>query len=394
MGPTSMVGDRRSAAFLALVTFLFWASLYVYVPILAVYAKSLGASLSMVGLVVGAYGISQLLLRIPLGIQSDRHGRRLPYVAASLVAAALGALGLALAPDAWTLFFARGLTGVGAAGWVVFSVLFAGYFVPSQVPKAMGWISSVNGLSNMAATLLGGFIAEEMGWTATYLAGVVLAGLGLLCLIPVREVPTPRDKVPTAGQIWRVATVPSLLLVSALSSLTQYTTFSTTFGFTTVYAADIGASKADLGVLTTVFFATFTFTSLGAGYLVERLGARATLVLGMAFMGLGTVVIPFTGSLWLVGATQVITGIGRGITQPALLALAIQDASPSERATAMGVYQALYSVGMFAGPPASGIIADAVGLPAVFAVAGASCFIGGVWAMVGFSQRRVAAQPA
>src|SRR3990172_6815779 len=95
---TPVVGDRRSAAFLALVTFFFWASLYVYVPILAVYAQSLGASLSMVGLVVGAYGISQLLLRIPLGIQSDRHGRRLPYVAASLVAAALGAPWLAVSP--------------------------------------------------------------------------------------------------------------------------------------------------------------------------------------------------------------------------------------------------------------------------------------------------------
>ena len=111
---TPVVGDRRSAAFLALVTFFFWASLYVYVPILAVYAQSLGASLSMVGLVVGAYGISQLLLRIPLGIQSDRHGRRLPYVAVALLVAAAGALGLALAPDPWTLFLARGLTGVAA----------------------------------------------------------------------------------------------------------------------------------------------------------------------------------------------------------------------------------------------------------------------------------------
>ena len=113
--PASMIGDRRSAALLAATTFLFWASLYVYVPILPVYAASLGASMGMVGLVVGAYGISQLLLRIPLGIQSDRHGRRVPYIALSLIAAGAGALWLALAPGPWSLFFARGLTGVGAA---------------------------------------------------------------------------------------------------------------------------------------------------------------------------------------------------------------------------------------------------------------------------------------
>ncbi|MBI4498310.1 MAG: MFS transporter [Chloroflexi bacterium] len=387
----TMVGDRRSAVFLALATFLFWASLYVYVPILAVYAESLGASLSMVGLVVGAYGISQFLLRIPLGIQSDRHGRRLPYVAASLLLAAAGALGLALAPEPWTLFLARGLTGVAAYGWVVFSVLFAAYFPPQQVPRAMGWINFVNGLSQMTAALVGGIIAEHLGWGPTFLAGVVLAGCGLACLSPVREVPTPRDQVPTAAQIWRVATVPGLLLVSALSSLTQYATFSTTFGFTTVYAAGIGASKADLGLLTTAFFAAFTVASLGTGFLMERVGPRGTLVLGMALLSGGTLVIPLTGALWMVVVAQVVAGVGRGVTQPALLALAIQDAAPAERATAMGVYQALYAIGMFAGPPASGAIADALGLPSVFVVAGAACLVGGLWARVGLPQQRPAA---
>ncbi|MCX6022110.1 MAG: MFS transporter [Chloroflexi bacterium] len=373
----TMVGDRRSALFLALATFLFWASLYVYVPILSVHAKSLGASLSMVGLVIGAYGISQLVLRIPLGIWSDRTGRRLPYVGASLAVAALGAVGLAMAPEPWTLFLARGLTGVAASGWVVFTVLYAGYFPPAQVPRAMGQISFVNGLAQLVSAFIGGFIADGMGSGAAFMAGAVLAGLGTLCVFPVREVATPKDSVPTGAQIWRVATLPSLLLVSALSSLTQYNTFSTAFGFTTVYAAGIGASKTELGLLTTAFFAAFTVASLGAGPLVERWGPRSALALGMALLAVGTIAIPFTGALWPLVLCQIISGAGRGVTQPALLALAIRDAAPSERATAMGVYQALYSVGMFAGPPVSGAIADAAGLPTVFAVAGAACLAGG-----------------
>ena len=380
---TPVVGDRRSAAFLALVTFFFWASLYVYVPILAVYAQSLGASLSMVGLVVGAYGISQLLLRIPLGIQSDRHGRRLPYVAAALLVAAAGALGLALAPDPWTLFLARGLTGVAASGWVVFSVLFAGYFPRAQVPRAIGLINFVSGLAHMAATLLGGVVAEGLGWGPTFLTGALLAVLGLACLLPVRERATPREQVPGAAEIWRVATVPGLLVVSALSILTQYTTYSTTFGFTTVYAAGIGASKADLGLLTTLFFGAFTVGSLATGPLMERFGSRGTLALGMALLGLPTLLTPFTGALGPLAAVQVVTGIGRGVTQPALMALAIQDADPAGRATAMGGYHALYAIGMFAGPPASGAIADAVGLPGVFVVAGAVCLAGGLWSLLG-----------
>ena len=380
--PASGVGDRRSAAFLALVTYFFWASLYVYVPILAVHAGSLGASLSMVGIVVGAYGISQFLLRIPLGIMSDRHGRRLPYVAAALLVAAAGAFGLAVAPDPWWLFLGRGLTGVAASGWVVFSVLFASYFPPSHVPRAMGLINFVNGLSQMSATFLGGLVAQNLGNGPTFLMGAALAVLGLVCLLPVREHPMPKQRAPGAAQIWRVATVPGLLLVSALSIFAQYTTYSTTFGFTTVYAENIGASKADLGLLTTLFFAATTVGALGMGPLMERFGSGRTLGVGMAVLGLATVFTPFTGALLPLAVVQVVTGIARGITQPALMALAIQDVAPAERATAMGVYQALYSIGMFAGPPISGAIADAVGLPSVFAVAGAVCLAGGFWSIL------------
>ncbi|MBI2888005.1 MAG: MFS transporter [Chloroflexi bacterium] len=382
-----MIGDRRSVAFLALVTFFFWASLYVYVPILAVYARSMGASLGMVGMVVGAYGVSQLLLRIPLGIQSDRHGRRLPYVAGALVAASLGALGLALAPDPWALFLARGLTGAAASGWVVFSVLFAAYFPQGQVPRAMGLINFVSGLAQMAATLLGGLVAEGLGWRETFLMGAVLSGLGLVCLAPVRERPMPRGEALSAAQTWRLATAPGLLVIAALSGLTQYTTYSTTFGFTTVYASGIGASRADLGLLTTLFFAAVTVGSLATGPLMERYSPRTTLALGMAMLGVATLLTPLTGTLWPLGVVQLVTGVGRGVTQPALMALAIQDVAPARRATAMGVYQALYAIGMFAGPPVSGAIAEALGLPSVFAMAGLTCLVAGLWSLLGLPQR-------
>ena len=59
---------------------LYWFSMYTYVPILPLYAASLGASYKMVGLVIGVYGITQLLLRIPQGILSDRWRKRKLFV--------------------------------------------------------------------------------------------------------------------------------------------------------------------------------------------------------------------------------------------------------------------------------------------------------------------------
>ena len=58
------------AKLFVLITVIYWFSLYVYMPILTPYVEGLGASLSMVGLVVGSYGFTQMLIRIPLGIYS------------------------------------------------------------------------------------------------------------------------------------------------------------------------------------------------------------------------------------------------------------------------------------------------------------------------------------
>ena len=117
----------RIPIFLA-VTTMFWASLYAYVPILSPYAQDMGASLSMVGLIVAAYGLSQLLLRVPTGIISDRIGARRPFILIGLLAAVFAAAGMAMAKTPGQLLICRGMAGVAATTWVAFTTLFPAYF--------------------------------------------------------------------------------------------------------------------------------------------------------------------------------------------------------------------------------------------------------------------------
>src|SRR5690606_37730965 len=109
-------------------TACFWGSLYLYVPILSPYAEHVGASMTLVGLIVSSYGFSQLVLRIPVGILSDRLGRRKPFIVTGFLVAAGAAAWLALASGAWGILLARTLTGVSATMWVVITVLFSSYF--------------------------------------------------------------------------------------------------------------------------------------------------------------------------------------------------------------------------------------------------------------------------
>ena len=368
------VGGSAKSLFVV-STFLYWGSLYVYVPILSVYTQQLGSSLSMVGLVVGAYGITQVVLRVPLGVFSDRLGRRKPFILVGAFTAALGALGLALSSDPWTLFLSRALTGVAASSWVAFTVLFSSYFPPRQAVRAMSLATLVSGSSQLVATFAGGQIAQQFGYLATFYVGLALAGLAFAISLRVQEEVRPSANPPTWSQVFRIATVPLLLLVSFNAVLSQYAAYVTTYAFTPIYAERVGASRADQGLLVTAMLVSWTIGQPLAGMLVERLGERLVVALGMALAAGAIAATPFVTALPGLLGLQALSGFGRGVGFPVLMGLSVRYLPQEQRATAMGVFQAVYALGMFAGPSAGGLIADALGLDMVFYSTGLVCLL-------------------
>ena len=92
-----------------------------------------------------------------------------------------------------------------------------------------------------------------------------------------------------------------------------------------------------------------------------------------------TALTPLAGGLVLLALTQIVASLGRGACIPTLMSLAIRPLPGHERASGMGVFQALYSIGMFVGPPLGGIIADSLGLPAVFVAVAFICVLAAAW---------------
>ncbi len=374
----SRPANNRFTNLFFVATFFYWTSMYVYVPILSVHAGQLGASMGLVGTIVGAYGLSQLLLRIPLGVWSDRIGMRKPFILAGLAAAGLGALGLALSSDPVWLVAWRALTGVGAAAWVVFTVLFSSYFPPEKATRAMSQVTFIAGVGQMVSTYAGGLIAQAWGWTAPFYAAVFLALLGVGAAVLLDEKPMAARPGVTVQELWRIGTVPLLVAVSIIAMLGSWTQWATVNGFTPVYAAQLGASRAELGMLTTVMQVAYTLATLVSAYAADRVGLRVTAMAGMGIQAAGAFMVPLVHTIPMVAVTQALGGGGRGLAYPLLMGLSIRSVRPADRATAMGVFQAVYAMGMFAGPASTGVIGDGMGLSAIFVVAGTIALVGTV----------------
>lgn len=354
------------------VTLLFWFSMYTCVPILTAYVEYLGASYKMAGLIVGMYGLSQMLLRIPVGVVSDRYHKQKLFIVFGLFFSVLSGVGILVTQELTWILLLRAAAGAAAATWVDFTVLFASYYRKEETTQAIGTISFYNSLGQMFGILCGGWFADMYGWESSFLIGAAVGALGLAGAFFLVETPKKSTQQMTFKGVLEVGSDKTLLTVSFLAILFQVLTFATVFGFTPVYAQLIGATKLDMGLLT--FFSTFPMaiaSLVGSRYAARKLGEKNTIIIGFLFSGVFTILIPFSQTLWMLMLTQCLAGIGRGLTAPVLMAISIKHMDAGKRATAMGFYQAIYGLGMFAGPLIMGMAGDLLTLQQGFIMIGA-----------------------
>jgi len=367
-GPSSY---RSSIILSYLCTFLFWGAVYIYMPILTPYTKHVSGSLQAAGLVMGAYGLSQIILRIPLGVWSDRLRRRKPFILLGFLFDGLANLGLIVSANAFMLFLSVFTAGIAASIWVPYTVLFASYFPADQAAHSMSLLMGVSRLSQIAANYAGGMIAEAGGWTAPFYAGAALSILGFLLAGWISEVRPEKSSDLTIQGVFRIGRNRMLLSVSFLCTIMQSVNFSTAYGFTPILAQQLGASKGDLGVLLFWYMLPNTAATLLSGTYVRRyLPERFILVIGFLLMTAALFITPWVENLQVLFAVQAVCGIGVGLLFPILMGLSIQSVPREQQATAMGFFQSLYAVGMSLGPILSGVFAQQLGISSVFILNG------------------------
>ena len=356
---------RRSRTAFCIATFFYLASFFIYVPFLPVYARSQVQNLAMVGVIISAYGLPQLLCRIPIGLYYDAVTRRKPIIMASIAIAVVSGLGFVVAGSGVTLFIARAMAGVASAGWVAFTMFFTTYYPPEHSARAIGLINAVNQAAMVAATGSGGVLADAFGYRAVFIVAVGLAVLGLLAMSFAHEpAAVPRSK--TTGSLRAVATSPLLIASSVMAVLMMYVTYASIFGFIPSYGASIGASDSQLGAITMLTLAASAVSAFISVRLAERIGYTAALSIAAVMMAGSLLLVPTTSTPEALALVQIVSGLGRGSLLALLMALSIQSAPSAVRATAMGIFQAAYAIGSIAGPIVSGAIADSLGLHAVF----------------------------
>ncbi|MFD2641493.1 MFS transporter [Pseudomonas japonica] len=170
--------ETRAAGGLALVFAFRMLGMFMVLPVLATYGMDLaGATPTLIGLAIGAYGLTQAVLQIPFGIVSDRIGRR-PVIYLGLVIFALGSVLAAQADSIWGVIAGRILQGAGAISAAVMALL-SDLTREQHRTKAMAMIGMSIGLSFAVAMVVGPLLTRTFGLSGLFLATAALALVGI-----------------------------------------------------------------------------------------------------------------------------------------------------------------------------------------------------------------------
>ena len=360
--------ERRATVGLASIFGLRMLGMFIVLPVLALYAETLpgGRDHALVGLALGAYGLTQAILQIPFGWASDRWGRK-PVIATGLVIFAAGSFVAAWAPDIWWTIAGRTVQGAGAISAAVLA-LTADLTRNEVRTRAMAAIGMTIGATFAISLIAGPALTTVIGVPGIFAltGGLALGAIVLLQrAVPQPEAPSARSE--SGGQWRRVLADGQLLRLN--------------YGIFALHAAlmalfvQVPFMLRDNGVPSTQHWLVYLPVLVASVLLMWPAMLQADRPARSKQVFMGAVAVLFIGQLLfaLAGSSLVIT-IGAlvvffaafNLLEATLPSLISKFAPPDLKGTATGVYSAVQFFGTFVGAALGGWLSQHYGPVAVF----------------------------
>ncbi|WP_286233783.1 MFS transporter [Thalassotalea sediminis] len=377
MGHSGLNQIEKKAAFsLAAVFGLRMLGLFMILPVFAIYGEQLiGFSPIWVGLAIGAYGLTQALLQIPMGILSDKFGRK-PVILGGLCIFLVGSIIAAMSETIYGVVVGRALQGMGAIASAVLA-LAADLTREEQRPKVMATIGMFIGLSFTLAMVAGPIVAESFGLSGLFwfTALLTIAAIFMIqFMVPFSVNKAPRgDNVALPEQLSHLIRHPQLFRLN-LGVFILHMALTACFVTLPKQFVQAGLALEDhwqlyLPALLGSFFLMVPFMIFAIRKQKEKsMFAAAVLLLSVSLlffwylpstlMTLSFLVVLFFTAFNYLEATM-----------PSLLS---RIAPAGQKGSVMGVYSSSQFIGAFTGGLLGGAIAANFGESMIFLVM--SCF--------------------
>ncbi len=378
-----------------LVVFVAFFDLFCQFPIVAPFARQLGADPLVAAVTVATYDAANLVGNLAAGFVLSGMGRQRTLVGGLLASAiALALYGVVSEP--WQFGAVRALHGLGQA------VLSPGAFtllsdsvVPARRAQAMGTAGAFIAIAAVIGPVVAGIAGTAFGSVAVFqaVAGLMLAASALVAFLGrnVEVSADPGEHVATAARVSLGAIMSRpQLIVANVACLAWTAGIGTLVVHLPLLLESRGASASVRGTAFSVYaLVSLALFARPSPWLVNRFGRLLPLAGGLSLIGVSLLALAVTATTAGVYGAMALFGSGFGLLFPAVTSYIADHTSPAERGMAYGVFYAAYSLGVVVGEVGSGQLAEVFGAETVTPFLAFGCLALFVTPWVAMVNRRV-----
>jgi predicted MFS family arabinose efflux permease len=366
--------------------------LYCTQPMLPMLSQFFHVTEAQVGITISASTVGVALSAVLLALFGERWPRK------PLILGAMGLLGVlsvltAAAHTLGALAIWRLLQGLATPGIFIVTIAYiTEEWSAHEVPRVMSGYVAGTVFGGFMGRLLGGFIAERLGWNAVF---GVLGTLELVGVLVVAKLLAPARRREAAARVGSVLKPIAAnlrnprLLATFLIGFCMLFTLIATFNFVTFYLAakPFNLSTSELSSLFAVYLIGLMAT-LAVGKMLTRMGLRTGMLIAV-IVGIAGIALTLVPSLVVVGLGLAATSSGVFIAQTCANSF-IRDAAPmGGRVSAAGMYICCYYIGGTVGGMLPGLVWRATGWPGCVALIAAVLLVAGVTTWFGWRHKSV-----
>ncbi|WP_455428042.1 MFS transporter [Dryocola sp. LX212] len=374
--------NRSEVRLFFTISVLFFICIHSIDAFLAPMLISEGMQPEVVGMIMGASGLATLLVRFPIGILSDVVKSRKIFIQVSLLLPLVTWPIAYFEPTAVTLYLAKAADGFTAATWVLYNILFIRYFDRKDAPAAVALLALAGPLGVFLGNCIGGTLIHFFDKSIGYFVSSVAALLALILTFHIKEfhdaalAPTLRACVTSAK---RQLGDSSVWFIGLLATIVILVPFATRDTLTPIYAQQLGAKAGILTLLSNLHLIFYALAiALCSSVFYKRLGLANTAVIGIMLQLVSTLGVPFTSNMYLIYLLQSVGGFSFGMAFAVFMSLSVVNTVEDEQSTRMGLFQTIYSCGMFAGPVLMGVMLQHINLSSGYLFISGLCLLAAV----------------
>lgn len=362
--------EKRAGVSLASIFALRMLGMFLILPVFAIYARLLpgGENLTLVGLALGAYGLTQAFFQIPFGMASDVFGRKRVIVFGLLIFA-IGCVIAALATDIYWTIFGRIVQGAGAISAAV-TALAADLTREQHRTKVMAMIGSSIGLVFAISLVMAPVLYAVIGMSGIFwmTGGLALAAIAVVVyIVPEPPPPHPGPRVPLREVLVNTQLL-RLNLGIFILHMSQMMMFVVVPGLL-VSTGDLPLA-AHWKIYLPAVMLSFVLMVPAIIYAEKRQKLRTVFVSAIILLLLTLLALGLQGNHFYVVAGGLFSFFVAFNTLEAMLpSLISRLAPPRTKGAALGVYNTTQALGLFLGGALGGWIAKHFGAQSMFVFA-------------------------